>query len=72
MNVDDMLQAYARNVAHDMRKNTTTSTSELRDYGNRHFSPLQFLGTFPADETPARTKHRCFYVQNTEPAAKSR
>ena len=38
-----MLQAYARNVSHEMRKNTTTSTTELRDYGYRHFSPLQFL-----------------------------
>ena len=66
MNVDAMLEAYARNVAHEMRKNTTTSTSELRDYGDRHFSPLQFLGAFPADETPARTKHRCFYIQNTQ------
>ena len=26
MNVDAMLQAYARNVAHEMRKNTTTNT----------------------------------------------
>ena len=66
MDVDAMLQAYARNVAHEMRTNATTSTTELSDYGNRHFSPLQFLGVFPADKTPARTKHRCFYIQNTQ------
>ena len=66
MNVDQMLQAYARNVSHEMRKNTTTSTTELRDYGYRHFSPLQFLGVFPADKSPPITKHRCFYIQNTQ------
>jgi hypothetical protein len=27
---------------------------------------MQFLGVYPANETPARTKERCFYIQNVE------
>ena len=69
MNVDDLLQAYARRVAFVMRTNGTTSTSKLNEYGTRHFSPVQFLGTFPATETPPKTKHRCFYIQNVDPAS---
>ena len=70
MDADELLQAYARNVAHELRNSTTTSTSELVAYGNMHFSPLQFLGVFPADETPGRTQHRCFYIQNTQDSSK--
>ena len=69
MDVDDLLQAYARNVAFEMGKDTTTSTTELNDYGTKHFSPMQFLGVYPANVAPERTKHRCFYIQNTEPAS---
>ena len=70
MDVDELLQAYARNVAFEMGKDTTTTTSELNDYGRRHFSAMQFLGVYPANETPARTEHRCFYVQNVDPSSK--
>ena len=54
-----------------MRNSSTTSTTELETYGQAHFSPLQFRGVFPANETPERSKHRCFYIQNTssEPGA---
>lgn len=69
MDIDQILQAYARGVAHEMRKNTTTSTSELEAYGRLHFTPQQFLGVYPADATPPRTKERCFYIQNTEPSS---
>jgi hypothetical protein len=70
MDVDELLQAYARNVAFEMGKNTTTSTTELNDYGKRHFSPMQFLGVHPANQTPARTKERCFYIQNVDDSSK--
>ena len=30
-----------------------------------HFSPLQFRGVFPANQTPEKSKHRSFYIQNT-------
>jgi len=66
MDIDAMLQAYARTVAQEMGKTTTTSTTELREYGYRHFSASQFIGVFPRDETPDRTSHRCFYIQNTQ------
>ena len=69
MDVDQLLQAYARGVAHEMGKNTTTNTSELEAYGRLHFTPQQFLGVYAADVTPPRTKDRCFYIQNTEPSS---
>ena len=65
MDIDDILQSYSRAVMHDLRKSTTTSTGELEDYARRHFLPHECLGVFPADVTPARTKHRCIYIQNT-------
>ena len=34
---------------------TCVSTSELKDYGERHFTRHQFLGVFPADAEPPRT-----------------
>ena len=71
MDADQLLQAYARGVEHAMQNSSTTSTTELETYGHAHFSPLQFRGVFPANETPERSKHRCFYIQNTssEPGA---
>ena len=69
MDIDDILQAYSRAVMHDLRKSTTTSTGELEGYAQRHFMPHECLGVFPADVTPARTKHRCFYIQNTKPSS---
>ena len=47
MDIDQLLQAYARGVAHEMGKNTTTNTSELEEYGRLHFTPQQFLGVYP-------------------------
>ena len=69
MDIDQLLQAYARGVAHEMGKHTTTNTSELEAYGRLHFTPQQFLGVYAADVTPPRTKDRCFYIQNTEPSS---
>ena len=60
MDADQLLQAYARGVEHGMRNTSTTSTTELQDYGRLHFSPLQFRGVFPANQTPASSRHRCF------------
>ena len=65
MDASHLLQAYAAHVAHRLGKDTTTTTTELLDYGRRNFTPLAFLGVFPADVTPERTRHRCFYIQNT-------
>ena len=65
MDASHLLQAYAAHVAHRLGKDTTTTTTELLDYGRRNFTPLSFLGVFPADITPERTRHRCFYIQNT-------
>ena len=66
MDIDAMLQAYARHISAVMGKSTTTSTDELLQYGRRAFNAENFLGVFPADVTPPRTPHRCFYVQNTD------
>ena len=68
MDIDAMLQAYARHISAVMGKSTTTSTDELLQYGRRAFNAENFLGVFPADATPPRTPHRCFYVQNTDPS----
>ena len=32
---------------------------------------LAFPGVFPQDHEPPRTKHKCFYIQNTKPGAHS-
>ena len=71
MDADHLLQAYARGVEHGLRNSSTTSTTDLEQYGYRHFSPLQFQGVFPANKTPDRIQHRSFYIQNTssEPGA---
>ena len=69
MDANAMLAAYTASVAGHMGKDTTTSTSELEEYGRRWFTPQQFLGVFPADVEPPRTRHRCFYLQNTKPAS---
>ena len=70
MDADQLLQAYARGVEHGMRNTSTTSTTELQDYGRLHFSPLQFRGVFPANQTPEKSKrHRSFYIQNTSAEA---
>ena len=53
MDADQLLQAYARGVEHGMRNTSTTSTTELQDYGRVHFSPLQFRGVFPANQGAA-------------------
>ena len=69
MDASGLLAAHTASVAGRMGKRTTTSTSELNDYGHRYFTPHQFLGVFPADQEPPRTRHRCFYVQNNKPAS---
>ena len=69
MDANAILAAYTATVARRMGKVTTTSTSELDEYGRQWFTPQQFLGVFPADHDPPRTKHKCFYIQNTKPAA---
>ena len=68
---DQLLEAYARGVQHSMKNSSTTSTTDLENYGSTHFGPLQFQGVFPANQTPDRTQHRSFYIQNTssEPGA---
>jgi len=66
MDADHLLEAYTAQVSARLGKDTTTGTTELLDYGRRHFTPVSFLGVFPSDVTPARTRHRCFYIQNTE------
>jgi hypothetical protein len=70
MDADALLAAYAAAVAGRIGHTDLTVTSELRDYGRRNFTPLQFLGVFPADLEPPRTRHRSFYVQNTDPSSK--
>ena len=62
---DVLLELYTAGVIDRLGKDTTTSTSELRDYGVRHFSPAAFIGVYPADVTPERTRHKCFYITNT-------
>ena len=62
---DVLLELYTAGVIDRLGKDTTTSTSELLDYGVRHFSPTAFIGVYPADVTPERTRHKCFYVTNT-------
>ena len=62
---DILLQVYARQVSNRMKKDTTTSTSELQAYGDLYFPKHFFLGVYPADMTPERPAHRAFYVQNT-------
>ena len=69
MDANTMLAAYTASVVGRMGKQTTTSTSELEEYGRRWFTPQQFLGVFPQDQEPPRTRHRCFYLQNTKPAS---
>lgn len=69
MDADQLLAAYAAAVAGRLGSNETTSTSQLRQYGERQFHPLQFLGVFPADVEPPRTRHRAFFVQNTQPSS---
>jgi hypothetical protein len=69
MDGNAMLAGYTAIVARRMGKVTTTSTSELNEYGRRWFTPQQFLGVFPADDEPPRTKRKCFYIQNTKPAS---
>eukprot|EP01043_Picozoa_sp_COSAG02_P033617 COSAG02_NODE_2303_length_9183_cov_6.229369_2_plen_147_part_00 len=69
MDGNAMLAAYTAIVARRMGKVTTTSTSELDEYGRRWFTPQQFLGVFPADHEPPRTKRKCFFIQNTKPAS---
>ena len=49
---DVLLELYTAGVIDRLGKDTTTSTSELRDYGVRHFSPAAFNGVYPADVTP--------------------
>ena len=70
MDADALLAAYAAAVAGRIGHTDLTVTSELRDYGRRNFTPLQFLGVFLADLEPPRTRHRSFYVQNTDPSSK--
>ena len=60
-----LLEQYTAGVIDRLGKDTTTNTTELLDYGRRNFSPIAFLGVFPADVTPERTRHRCFYITNT-------
>ena len=69
MDTNVMLAAHTASVAGRMGKHTTTSTSELEEYGRRWFTPQQFLGVFPSDDEPPRTRHRCFYLQNTKPSS---
>ena len=54
---DTLLELYTAGVIDRLGKDTTTSTSELRDYGVRHFSPAAFIGVYPANVTPERTRH---------------
>ena len=65
---DQLLATYARMVEASMGHSSTTTTSELQDFALQYFSGLQFLGVYPADVTPERTLHRCFYIQNTSAA----
>jgi hypothetical protein len=65
MDADQLLQAYAAQVAGELGSNETTSTSQLLDYGRQHFAAEQFLGVHPAGRRVPRTKHRCFYIHNT-------
>ena len=65
MDADQLLQIYAVQVAGEMGTNEITSTSQLMEYGKRHFAPEQFLGVYPAGHKVPRTKHRCFYIHNT-------
>ena len=58
MDARHLLQAYAAHVAHRLGKDTTTTTTELLDYGRRNFTPLSFIGVFPADITPERTRRK--------------
>eukprot|EP01046_Picozoa_sp_COSAG06_P032476 COSAG06_NODE_3248_length_5619_cov_32.539493_6_plen_193_part_00 len=44
MDANTMLAAYTASVVGRMGKHTTTSTSELEEYGRRWFTPQQFLG----------------------------
>ena len=57
---DVLLEMYTAGVIDRLGKDTTPSTSELRDYGVRNFSPTAFVGVYPADITPERTRHKCF------------
>jgi hypothetical protein len=62
---DVLLEMYTAGVIDRLGKDTTTSTSELLDYGRRNYSPVAFLGVYPADVTPERTRHKSFYITNT-------
>ena len=50
MDANAILAAYDASVARRMGKLTTTSTSELDEYGRHWFTPQQFLGVLPADD----------------------
>ena len=71
MDADTLLASHAAAVSAQIGHSKRTSTSELRDYGMRNFTPLQFLGVFPANREPPRTRHRSFYIMTTEPSAEA-
>ena len=64
MDTDQLLQAYAVQVAGEMGTNETTSTSQLMEYGKRHFTPEQFLGVYPAGHKVPRTMWSCMVTRD--------
>ena len=47
MDADQLLQAYAVQVAGEMGTNETTSTSQLMEYGKRHLRPSNSWESIP-------------------------
>ena len=64
MNADQLLAGYASRIEHKLGRGTTT-TSQLRRYGDALFPRGFFRGVYPAGQGPEKVARRYFFVVNT-------